>query len=360
MTLVLFSSIRSMFRNRITHGAAAAALSDSYDVIHPKERTCSPPAIHLDDEDIRRISSAAEFYPLDLEFSRMQGGTYEVPELRLYAVRDAILIQGNLFLKGYRLPYRRSRSHILYCGNIAKYEDAAIASTPLGNQFFGHWLLDDLTRCNALSDLGHKSFLVGNTLSTHQQQYMELLCADGEMHDNAAFGVLRVLQESPMQSFISTTLAAHRDRLRHGLIGSPSHRGVMMLRQATGRKRVLVNEREIADQLSQHGMAILDPMRASISEMREIIGNADFVIGVEGSHMTHAIPLLRRDSAFITIQPPFKFDNTCKPYCDALGIRYGFTVGQQCAGGFSVELSRVLKAIDKVTSIKHTRASFAG
>ena len=64
-------------------------------------------------------------------------------------------------------------------------------------------------------------------------------------------------------------------------------------------------------------------------------------------------------ASFITIQPPFKFDNTCKPYCDALGIKYAFTVGHPAVGGFSVELERVLAVIDKTTAAPLHKASYA-
>jgi len=242
---------------------------------------------------------------------------------------------------------------------VPEVATAALSSTQLGSQFFGHWLLDDLPRYGQLSAVGAAPFLVGATPSSHQQEYMAAFGFDGPILNDAFFSKLSVVADGSMQSYKSEQLAKMRDRIRGAVTGSSASPGVMLLRGGSGRRRILVNESELGRALSARGFTVVDPMATTVSQMAAACAGAEVVIGVEGSHMVHGVLALAPGASFITIQPPFKFDNTCKPYCDALGIKYAFTVGRAAEGGFSVELERVLAIIDKTTAAPLHKASYA-
>jgi capsular polysaccharide biosynthesis protein len=188
---------------------------------------------------------------------------------------------------------------------------------------------------------------------------MAVLDCDGPILDRAFFRSLNVVADGSMQSYKSAQLAKMRDQIRADRTGAPASAGVMLLRGGSGRRRILVNEGELAQALLVRGFTIVDPMTTTVEGIAAACANAEVVVGVEGSQMVHGLLALAPGASFITIQPPFKFDNTCKPYCDALGIKYAFTVGLDAEGGFSVELDRVLAIIDKTTAAPLHKASYA-
>lgn len=359
MKFVAFSSIPAVLRQRAGLMRPFLSHASSHEVLHPPEQTYSPAAINLDDEDLKRIASAAEFFPLELEWQRMRGGQGTSGEIRLHRFKNALLLGGDLFLHGSRMRLRGGRSHALHLGSVPEVSAASLSSTQLGSQFFGHWLLDDVPRFAQLSALGADPFLVGEPPSQHQQEYMATLGVTGPIRSDAFFSSLGIVQDGSMQSYKSRQLAEMRDRIRGAGTVPLRSAGVMLLRGGSGRRRILVNETELAAALSARGFKVIDPMTTTVSDIASACAAAEVVVGVEGSHMAHAVLTLSPDASFITIQPPFKFDNTCKPYCDALGIKYAFTVGHPSEGGFSVEFDRVLKIIDKTVAAQCQKASYA-
>ena len=359
MKFVAFSSIPAVLRQRAGLMRPFLSHAVSSEVLHPSEETYSPPATYLDDEDVKRIASAAEFFPLEFEWKRMRGGSGRSEEIRLYTFKDVLLLRGDLFLRGSRMRLCGGNSHALHFGSVPEIHDGALSSTQLGNQFFGHWLLDDLPRFAQLSALNARPFMVGGALSDHQRQYMAIFGCDGPVLADAFFSSLSVVGDGSMQSYKSQQLATLRERVRAERAMQSKSSGVMLLRGGSGRRRILVNEGELARDLAARGFKIIDPMTTGVSDIVSACAGAGVVIGVEGSHMVHAVLSLATGTSFITIQPPFKFDNTCKPYCDALGIKYGFTVGRPAEGGFAVELERVLRIVDKTTISPLDKASYA-
>ena len=61
MKFVAFSSIPTVLRSRWGRPPSFHALATTKREVHPPEETYSPPAIYLDDDDVMRIRSAAEF-----------------------------------------------------------------------------------------------------------------------------------------------------------------------------------------------------------------------------------------------------------------------------------------------------------
>jgi len=359
MTYRLYSSIPALLRERAGRARDFKAAAIGRDVVHAAEDTYSPAALHLDDEDLARIRSAAEFFPLEIEMQRMRGGRVEGRPVTLLHLRDVLLLDGDLFHAGARLRVRGGKRHRLYAGALAEVERGSLASSQLGCTFFGHWLLDDLPRHNALRAMAADPFVVAPAASTHQQQYLQTFGLAPRLLGDSLVRRLSVLEEGSMQTFKARELAALSTALRASAAPLPAPDGVMLLRGGSGRKRLLVNEPALADMLAARGFRIVDPMTSSVAEMAASCANAPVVVGIEGSHMTHAVLALGTGAAFITIQPPFKFDNTCKPYCDALAIKYGFTVGTAAEGGFQIEADRLLRMIDKIVAAPLDRASYA-
>lgn len=359
MRFQVFSSIPTLLRERAGRARAFMSLGRRGEPLHPAEQTYSPAALHLDDEDLARIRSAAEFFPLEIEMQRMRGGSATSAPVTLCRFENAMLLDGDLFLPGARLRVRGGRSHRLFVGSLEETDRAALASTQLGCTFFGHWLLDDLPRYSSLQDLAAEPFVVAAAASAHQHQYLAAFGLSTRVLGNCWIKDLSVFEESTMQSFRAQQLARLSSTLRDGRQNRAAHAGVMLLRGGSGRRRILVNEQSLAELLAARGFCIIDPMRSSVADIVSVCADAPVVVGVEGSHMAHAVLAMAPGTAFVTIQPPFKFDNTCKPYCDALAVKYAFTVGTAVEQGFQIEPDRVLRMIGKAVESRLDRASYA-
>jgi capsular polysaccharide biosynthesis protein len=135
--------------------------------------------------------------------------------------------------------------------------------------------------------------------------------------------------------------------LKHFPAPEPSN--IMLLRKNTGSSRLLVNEMEIAEKLSRQGFRILSPLETSAEELIQACLGAKIVVGIEGSHLAHAVLCMAPGSALLTIQPPDRFDATLKDWCDCKQIRYAFTVGELCSeGGFETtehQIDRLLQQL---------------
>ena len=86
----------------------------------------------------------------------------------------------------------------------------------------------------------------------------------------------------------------------------------------------------------------LTPTEVTIAHLME----ADFVISVEGSQLSHAVYALAEGGLRFGLQPPFRFYNAHKDWADALGMHYGFVVGDMSGEGFTVDPDDIMRTID--------------
>jgi capsular polysaccharide biosynthesis protein len=128
----------------------------------------------------------------------------------------------------------------------------------------------------------------------------------------------------------------------------PDAPGIYIRRGMTGERRVLENEPEIERYLAGQGFTIIDPTALSAREIAARSLEAKLVIGVEGSHIAHALYTMADDAAFLVLQPPNRFSLVHKEFADRLGMRYSFIVGEPSAQGFSVRLDDLKAMLDRL------------
>jgi hypothetical protein len=85
--------------------------------------------------------------------------------------------------------------------------------------------------------------------------------------------------------------------------------------------------------------------------------NANIVIGVEGSHLSHSIYPIKDGGSIIVLQPPNRFSMVLKDFTDCLDMNFGFLVGTEKEGGnFEINIQRLDELIDKVENNMHYKA----
>ncbi len=110
------------------------------------------------------------------------------------------------------------------------------------------------------------------------------------------------------------------------------------------------NEEAIVETLSKHGATILEMESTPVETTIEALLGAKMVIGVEGSHLCHAVFAIPDDASVLAIQPPDRFFNAPKDWTDALDIRYGFVVGDPAGNAFALDADDLLRTIDLLNS----------
>jgi capsular polysaccharide biosynthesis protein len=94
----------------------------------------------------------------------------------------------------------------------------------------------------------------------------------------------------------------------------------------------------------------VDPDLTSAGQIAAAIHNARLVVGIEGSHLAHAIYAIADGGTLLAIQPPNRFNNVFKDIADAMALRYAFIVGAPVPGGFEVEVDRLDRLIATIAT----------
>lgn len=292
------------------------------------------------------IEGVAEDSTLALQMARVEGGRIENAPTTAYLLKNAWMCNGHVVLPTCNQRIASGPLPWLADSGAPSLDRAVLGSTGYGARFFGHWVLDDLPLQLAARELGPVIDVVSER-SLHQVEYERRLGLTANPCLDARVRELVVVDDVGQNDYKSARL----DELRRRLVASvepAAHTGVMVLRKDTGKSRRLVNEMVLAQRLAAQGFAIVSPMEASVGDMVQTIAGARVVIGVEGSHLTHALLCMAPGSTLITIQPPTRFDAVLKDWCDCKGVRYGFVVGKGAIDGFTADPDQVDRVLQMV------------
>jgi capsular polysaccharide biosynthesis protein len=123
----------------------------------------------------------------------------------------------------------------------------------------------------------------------------------------------------------------------------------VFIRRGGGSPRRLINEADVMAALSLRGFTVVDPQALSPEEVARACFGADVVVGVEGSHLAHGLMQMRPGAALVTIQPPDRFNNPFKDFCDASGLTYGFVVAEAAGEGFRQHIEGLARILDRLS-----------
>lgn len=324
-----------------------AAASRSW-VVEGPSTTHHRPALY-DPADLEKVTAPPPGSTMPYQLDRLTRHTTPHPSLQAHLLTDVVLVDGclikwNLLNQLFDGPVpRRVRRPTL---EIAQ---AALATSYLGNKFFGHWLLDDMPLAMLgeavaprIGTLGH-----GRALTDHQSRYLPMFGQSIRYLDSAFFRELVVFDYCTESADKARRYARMKDCVRGGA-ARRDHAGVMLLRKASGQPRVLVNEMEIAGRMAARGLRVVDPLTTPLDEVIAACLDARVLVGCEGSHLAHAFLPMRSDGVVLTLQPPFKFDHFWRDRMNSVGGGYACVVGDAVEGGFQVDADAVERMLDRL------------
>ena len=316
-------------------------------VLSAAESRISPPAFYRE-EDLARVTATMGDTNIAYEMSRIRGGRSEHGATVAYELRDVHLIDGALY-KGAMMKQlvRRPRRYMARDVPVTT-GPVALVGTFYGSVYFGHWITDDLTLQLAAESLA-PPFIADRPSYGHEPGYCKLLGIDQHRLSDARFDRLIMLDDVGQNAYKRRRYAELRDRLQKSAPSSGSELVYIRRGSAGAReRRSLMNIEAVESYLESQGFVIVDPDRLSAAEIAASIVGASVVVGVEGSHMAHAIYAVREGGALCMMQPPYRFNNVFKDYADCLAFAYSFTVGTEVSGGFTVDLGDLERVITKV------------
>ncbi len=336
--------LRRVFRRR-SHYADLAARTWS---LAPAITLDEPPAIYLEGE-LERVGAVQEETTREIEWARLAGGPKEHIATTAYLFKDVKLRSGRL-LKG-AMSHRVSHLATLApASSQVDMDSAAIASTLLGSIYFGHWMRDDSSMHLAVKSLA-PMINVARQHYSHEAGYCELLSLREQQVARANFRELILLDDWGHNADRRRRFAQLRATFRQSVPLSGNSRVYIRRGSAVGaRGRNLRNGDEVEQFLRAQGFAVVDPDTMSAAEIARIANGARLIVGLEGSHLGHAIYPIADGGALLVLQPPMRFNNVYKDVADSLGLRYAFTVGEQAEDGFHIDLGRLGRLLDRVAA----------
>jgi capsular polysaccharide biosynthesis protein len=130
----------------------------------------------------------------------------------------------------------------------------------------------------------------------------------------------------------------------------------MLTRGTLGTKRSLINSSEVHEALVRLGFDIVHPELETARGLAEKLCGVEIAIAVEGSAQDHCWLTMPRQSTFVAILPPTRFNAHGKMRADAIGINWAYVVADPHPNGFCLPTDRLLRTIDEVMRAAALRA----
>lgn len=327
-------------------------LADRIEEIAPAETTYVSPAFYPDGA-LDKVIGLSPWRTWPFEMGLINGGANDNVATRAFTVNDAT-ISGPFVYKGaakYFPGYGRAR---LWDRSITKTIDipeATLVSCFAGSGFFGPFLRDSLPQELLPGDEAKKIVIQAKTYG-HGAGYRDLFDLPAPpLVQRARIGRLTFYEDFGQNENKRARYRVLYDRLRANLDkqdhGPPV--GVYLKRGATGEARILTNEDALETYLAGLGFDIVEPARLDAKQIARRTLDAPIVISVEGSHISHVSYSMSETGSLLVLQPPDRFAMAYKEFADRVGIRFGFVVGTQSEGGFTVDVDELQRLMDRMT-----------
>lgn len=329
-------------------GYASADLTDRAIerwTIAPARERLVPPAKFLPGQ-LERILGA-EFGSIESVVRDFLGGhVSQDGETVAFRLKDVDLVDGVLYGSGCVRHLRRRTHRRPWYSAPGESASGALYESWIGNRWFGSWLMEDCLTHDLARRCGQPYTSAPLTTSGHVPGYESLLGISPVRVSSVHFHELIVFRDGSNNEGKKQRADAMRERLTLNA-HLERHPGVLLLRGDGGDRRVLLNEREMADHLaSKRGFKVLDPVKASVDEIVSACAGARVVAGVEGSQLVHGLMCMPPDATLLVIQPPHRVVSVLKSATDRQGQTFSFVVASGGREEFTASLDEVERTLD--------------
>lgn len=348
MKRLTFAPVSSRILQRVAGYRPLEDFASEQIVICGGEIETMRPAIFLPDE-ISRITGVHEFSAgLEDEIHLVTRDGVQHTETIAYRFNDVCLSGSRLcnYRSFKRLTFGRLGIGTHWLDEI--HDCVSLCSTDAGNDYFAHFLLDDLATAMLGQQFGRVIF--GGSESprtTHMLGYARLFNIPCTEVRGAWFKDLWLFKDYPQNSNRKERLRVMRSRLSAQFNMAQTAAAPAYIRRGTsGNTRLLENEAKIEELLAAKGFNVVDPEAATVAEICATLNGSPLIIGVEGSQLAHALLNLKDNGTLICIQPAARFNAVFRGFTNTLDLNWGFVVAGGDAQRFHLSPDRLLDTIE--------------
>lgn len=297
-------------------------------------------------EQLGRIRGA-EFGSIDEVVRDFRGGfdSLQAPTIG-HSIRNVLLMDGVLYAGDAARHLRPGAGRRRLGLAPRETSRAAMYESWVGNRWFGNWLVDDCLSYRLAEQAGIPTASArAMPAKGHQAAYERRLEMAPVRTEATLFDELVLFEDHSHNAH----KRGRSEDMRRRLIGSepPRHPGVYLLRGSSGDKRLLSNEREIAEHLAaRHGFTVIDPLASTLEEIVAACAGALVVAGVEGSQLVHGLVMMPPEARALVIQPPSRAVAVLKLHTDRQGQDYSLVVGTGADDVFHAEIDEIDRTLD--------------
>ena len=289
-----------------------------------------------------------------MELERLAVGNRHHAPTVAYRIDGAVLAGGTLYFGGGYEVIRNSSKRPIFNRRRDCFAEMQLCTNYVIERYFGHWATDGLILELLAAQRSVAGLKPAGTPWVHESGYREMCGLHVARSDNAWVDRLWVIDDRGINDGWISRMEELRRRVRSAVLPTGPKR-VMLTRGTLGVKRDLVNSPEVEEALSRLGFVVVHPELETARGLAEKLCGAEIAIAVEGSHQNHCWLAMPRQSSFVAIQPPTRFNAHGKMRADAIGINFAFVVADPHPDGFYLPTDRLLRTIDEVIRVAASR-----
>lgn len=309
------------------------------------EHTERPKRLYLAD-DLEKIVAVQPGTTFENEMLRLKGGKAEHQATTRYTYKNVLAYPNgfSLFHHSY-YRYGELNHNAMLTQNVKQLSTASFCLYPVSMMHFAHWV-HEACPTSMLAKEGDAIILPSRPNWPHTRQYASLFevgIEPGELffvenfhaYEDYSQNSSKVARYKLMRQMIQDKITAQGNRF------------IYLARGRTGEKRDLANEAQLIEFLQTIGFVVVEPEKLTVQQIMEKCLNAEMVVSMEGSQLTHAAFSLKQNGVILALVPADRFINLYADYADSMELRYAMLLveGSQ-AEGYVVNIDRLRSIID--------------
>lgn len=315
-------------------------------IVHPEQEIFIEQAFHLDGQ-LDRVTNVASNSSWELEKQRMASGVKVQGPTLAYRIDHGVFSAGRLYTNRAQEKQGGTQKRKPFCVVTDELDTAVLPLSYFATIYFGHMVFDGGATSLSAPRFGETYIdtAVSKGMTGHVARYWDLFGLSYTAVKDVRIRHAWVFDDRGMNSDKASRLQTMSAKVRM-LPGIRSGHGVFMRRRGWGAHRAPENEAELENHFAARGFDIIDPSELSVDEIVASTRDAEVLVGVEGSGMTHGMLAMARGTTIIMMFPPWRLNNMMKDYADGLGLRYGFVVGTGQHNNYRIDPDEILRTIE--------------
>ncbi len=322
----------------------SAVCARSWQLAPATQQTVAPPIYNP--ADLERITSSPGPAPLARQLQDFHSTTRHHLPTTAFLLEDVDAVQGYLYCRRWKQALMPAPVPIWARRPELQIAHGSLACTWYGNIYFGHWICDDVPLHLAAEQTG-EPVILERSAYLHEPGYRDLLAAPRHAIERAHFDTLVIIRDAAQNDYKRRRLEVLRSRLGAQLRGAGAQR-IFISRGLTGQQRAIVNAEELQAYITSQGFCSIDPERLSAAQIAARTWGSRVVLGMEGSHMAHALLTMAPGGVLCCIQPPWQFTSVLREYTQNADVRYAVVVGHAAPGGLRVDLDDLKRVLERI------------